>query len=115
VGNGFLLVLVAMFALFWFVLVRPQRTQQRRHADMLKALKIGDEIVTSGGIYGEVKSLDEERVRLEVDADVEIVVARRAIATIVPPDEAEDALLEEAEPADEASPEQPVGEDRAAR
>jgi preprotein translocase subunit YajC len=86
-GNGFFIVLLAMFGFMWFLLIRPQRAQQRRHTEMLGALKPGDEVVTSGGIYGEVVQLDEERVMLEIDDDVHIAVARRAIASVVPPEE----------------------------
>ena len=86
-GSGFLLVLLAMFAFMYFLLIRPQRQQQRRHTEMLGALKPGDEVITTGGIYGEVVQLDDERVMLEIDEDVQIAVARRAIATVVPPDE----------------------------
>jgi preprotein translocase subunit YajC len=89
VGSGFLIVLLAMFGFMWFLLIRPQRAQQRKHAEMLGALKPGDEVITSGGIYGEVVQLDEERVMLEIDDDVKVAVARRAISTVVPPEELE--------------------------
>jgi preprotein translocase subunit YajC len=124
VGSGFFLVLLVMFGLLWVVMIRPQRQQQRKQTQMLAALKVGDEVVTAGGIYGEVKSLDVDRVRLEVDADVEIVVARRAIASVVPPDEehslddslaAHDAELEQAEDELRTPDEEPAEEDRAAR
>lgn len=88
-GSGFLIVLLAMFGFMWFLLIRPQRAQQRKHAEMLGALKPGDEVITSGGIYGEVVQLDEERVMLEIDDDVKVAVARRAISTVVPPEELE--------------------------
>ena len=86
-GSGFFLVLLAMFAFLYFLLIRPQRAQQRKHAELLGALKPGDEVLTAGGIYGEVVQLDEERVMLEVDDDVRIAVARRSIASVVPPEE----------------------------
>ena len=88
-GGGFFLVLIAMFAFMYFLLIRPQRTQQRRHVEMLEHLKIGDEVITGGGIYGEVVQLDTERVMVEIDDDVRIAVARRTIATVVPPEEVE--------------------------
>jgi preprotein translocase subunit YajC len=89
VGNGFFLILIAMFAIMYFLLIRPQRQQQKRHAQLISSLKVGDEVITAGGIYGEVTQLDTERVLLEVDDDVRIAVARRAIASIVPPEELE--------------------------
>jgi preprotein translocase subunit YajC len=92
-----------MFGFLYFLMIRPQRAQQRKHADMLGALKPGDEVVTTGGIYGEVVQLDEERVMLEIDNDVHIAVARRAIATVVPPEELErlEADEDEVEETDE--------------
>ena len=86
-SGGFLVLLLAMFGFMYFLLIRPQRQQQRKHADLLSSLKPGDEVVTAGGIYGEVVQLDAERVILEIDEDVRIAVARRAIASVVPPEE----------------------------
>jgi preprotein translocase subunit YajC len=100
-----------MFGFMYFLLIRPQRQQQRRHAELLSALKPGDEVVTAGGIYGEVVQLDAERVMLEIDEDVRIAVARRSITSVVPPEE-----LERLEAADEgesvdAEPAEPVTAD----
>jgi preprotein translocase subunit YajC len=108
VSGGFLVLLLAMFGFMYFLLVRPQRQQQRKHADLLASLKPGDEVVTAGGIYGEVVQLDAERVMLEIDEDVRIAVARRAITSVVPPEELErlEAEADEGEVvgADEAEP-----------
>jgi preprotein translocase subunit YajC len=103
VSSGFFLVLLAMFGFLYFLLIRPQRQQQRKHAEMLNALSIGDEVITSGGIYGEVVQLDAERVMLEIDEDVRIAVARRAIASVVPPEELQrlEAVSEEADEEDD--------------
>ena len=96
-SGGFLVLLLAMFGFMYFLLIRPQRQQQRKHADLLSSLKPGDEVVTAGGIYGEVVQLDAERVMLEIDEDVRIAVARRAIASVVPPEE-----LDRLEPGEES-------------
>jgi preprotein translocase subunit YajC len=85
--DPFFIVLLAMLGFLYFLLIRPQRQQARRHAEMLDHLKVGDEVITSGGIYGEVTELDAERVMLEIDDDVRVAVARRAISTVVPPEE----------------------------
>jgi len=97
VSGGFLVLLLAMFGFMYFLLIRPQRQQQRKHADLLSSLKPGDEVVTAGGIYGEVVQIDAERVMLEIDEDVRIAVARRAIASVVPPEE-----LDRLEPGEES-------------
>ena len=107
-SGGFLVLLLAMFGFIYFLLIRPQRQQQRKHADLLASLKPGDEVVTAGGIYGEVVQLDAERVMLEIDDDVRIAVARRAIATVVPPEELERLEAEEAGEAVDAEEAEPV-------
>jgi preprotein translocase subunit YajC len=116
VDSGFILFFVLMLAVLYFLLIRPQRQQARRHQDMLSSLKVGDEVVTAGGIYGEVTAIDEERVQLEIDADVKVAVSRRAIASVVPPEESEQADEYEGvtvdEPADEP---EPVSEEKAHR
>ena len=85
-----LIFFVVMLVFLYLLLIRPQRQQARRHRELLSGLKVGDEVVTAGGIYGEITAVDEERVQLEIDADVRIAVARRAIASIVPPEEHDD-------------------------
>jgi preprotein translocase subunit YajC len=118
VGSGFFLVLLAMFALMYFMLIRPQRQQQRKHAEMLTQLKPGDEVITAGGIYGEVVQLDTERVMLEIDEDVRIAVARRSIASVVPPEELERLEADEgpAELEEGATAEEPLtAEERSRR
>jgi preprotein translocase subunit YajC len=100
-----------MFGFMYFLLIRPQRQQQRKHAELLNALKPGDEVVTAGGIYGEVVQLDAERVMLEIDEDVRVAVARRSITSVVPPEELERLeSSEEGEPV-EADSAEPVSAD----
>jgi preprotein translocase subunit YajC len=108
VGGGFFLVLIAMFGFMYFLLIRPQRTQQRRHVQMLEQLKVGDEVITGGGIYGEVVQIDTERVMVEIDDDVRIAVARRTIASVVPPEEVERLESEDEEPDEPAQIEEGV-------
>jgi preprotein translocase subunit YajC len=110
VSGGFLVLLVAMFGFMYFLLIRPQRQQQRKHAELLSSLKPGDEVVTAGGIYGEVVQLDAERVMIEIDEDVRVAVARRAITSVVPPEELERLEAEEDE-ADEDSAEPVTAEE----
>jgi preprotein translocase subunit YajC len=114
VNGGFLVLLLAMFGFMYFLLIRPQRQQQRKHAELLSALKPGDEVVTAGGIYGEVVQLDAERVMLEIDEDVRIAVARRSITSVVPPEElqrleaADEGESVDAESADPVTADEPM-------
>jgi len=102
VFDPVLIFFVVMLVFLYVLLIRPQRQQTKRHQEMLQNLSVGDEVITAGGIYGEVTDIDDERVQLEIDADVRIAVSRRAIANKVPPEEAaqmaeepEEAPLEE--------------------
>jgi len=88
--GGFLLVIVVLFAFMYLLLIRPQRQQQARQREMLNSLKPGDEVITVGGIYGDVVEVEDDRVALEIAEDVEVEVSKRAIASIVPPEEPEE-------------------------
>ena len=85
--SGFLFVIVIMFAFMYLLVIRPQRQQQRRHTELMSSLKVGDEVITAGGIYGDISEVQPDRVTLEVAEDVHIEVAKRAIASVVPPEE----------------------------
>ncbi|MFQ5847999.1 MAG: preprotein translocase subunit YajC [Candidatus Methylomirabilales bacterium] len=76
-----LIPLLLMFAIFYFILIRPQQKKQRQHQEMLTALKTGDQIVTTGGIYGTVVSLDESKVKLKIAENVKIDVSRASVAS----------------------------------
>ncbi len=93
-GSGFLIIIVA-FAFLWFVLIRPQKRRQLQAARMLNSLNIGDEVLTAGGIYGEVTELQEEAVLVRIAPGLEVRVARKAIGAVVPRD---DASPEDTEP-----------------
>jgi preprotein translocase subunit YajC len=108
---------LVMLVILYLLLIRPQRQQAKRHQEMLQNLQVGDEVITAGGIYGEVTGMDAERVQLEIDADVKIAVSRRAIASKVTPEEAAEMAEEPAEaPEPETAPEpealdEPVAEE----
>jgi preprotein translocase subunit YajC len=90
-----LLYLGILVAAFLLLIVRPQRRQMAAHRALVASLQVGDEVVTSGGIYGTILGLDDEAVDLEVASGVVLRVARGAIAQRVGPVE---------EPADEIEP-----------
>lgn len=91
-NSGFFLVLIAIFVFMWLLLIRPQRQQQKRHKEMIENLKVGDEVVTAGGIYGDVSEVEPDRVRVMIAEDVEIEVTKRAISSVVPPEPEEPDL-----------------------
>jgi len=81
-GGGFsmLVPLLLMFAVFYFLLIRPQQKKQRRHQDLLKSLKVGDRVMTNGGIVGTIVEGGEHFVKLEVADKVKVEVGRGYIA-----------------------------------
>lgn len=64
-----LLFLLIFVAIFYFMLIRPQRKRQRQHQDLISNLKRGDEVITAGGICGKVKKIDKDRIWLEVSEE----------------------------------------------
>jgi preprotein translocase subunit YajC len=98
-GSAGLFLIVIAFLFLYFVLVRPQKRRQLDQQRMLNEIKVGDEVVTAGGIYGEVTALEDDDVMVRIAPQLEVRVARRAIAGVTPPPaEAEaDAELERAE------------------
>jgi len=90
-GSGFFLIIIIAFAVLWLIVVRPQRKRQTQQRQMLDDLRVGDEVLTAGGIYGTVSRLDEDQVTVEIAPKTEVRVARRAIAGITREPEAEEA------------------------
>jgi len=72
--------IVAMFAVIYFLLIRPQQAQRSQQAQLLAALKKDDEVITTGGILGRIAALDDKVVTLEVSDKVRIRVLRERIA-----------------------------------
>jgi preprotein translocase subunit YajC len=93
-----LLFLVVIFGLAWLLLIRPQRRRQEQTDKMLRALRVDDEVVTAGGIYGRITALDEDDVHVEIAPELTVRVARRAIAGVVNAEpEPEEAVADEEE------------------
>jgi preprotein translocase subunit YajC len=83
------LILLAIALLFWLVMIRPAQRQQRDLARLQGRLAVGDDVMLTSGIFGTVRSLDEETVSVEVAAGVTLKVARAAVRTVVTPKPAE--------------------------
>lgn len=75
-----LLYAVVLGGLFYFLMVRPQRTRMRRHEELISSIKIGDEITTIGGIYGTIEYIDDTYAIIRVEGGGKLRVARRALA-----------------------------------
>ena len=107
------MVIFAYFAVialaFFLLIVRPQRRRLSAHRALVEALTVGDEVVTTGGIFGTIRGIDDDRIELEVAPGVSITVARADIAQSADPpgpaadDVTPDDLAIEEHPADNGS------------
>ena len=82
-GITSLVPLIIMFAIFYFLLIRPQQKKAKEHKALLEALKKGDHVVTAGGMHGKVSAVEENVVTLEVANGVNIKFNKGHIAAIV--------------------------------
>ena len=80
--QGPLPMLVLMFAIFYFLLIRPQQKKAKQQKEMLANLRKGDDVVTSGGIYGKITGLTDVMVVLEIAPQVRIKVGRGHVAGV---------------------------------
>ena len=82
--GGFLIPLGLMFAIMYFMVIMPQQRQRKKIQEMLGAIKAGDKIVTSGGIYGTINGIDGDSVILKISSEpqVKIRISRAAIAQV---------------------------------
>jgi preprotein translocase subunit YajC len=81
------LALFVTLLLMWALLIRPQQRRMRQHQSVVSSLRPGDEIVTAGGIYGRVRSVDDDSMILEVAPGVELRVLRAAVSQRVTEDD----------------------------
>jgi preprotein translocase subunit YajC len=82
-GAIFMIQMLAIFGIFYFLLIRPQTKERQRHEQMLQKIKKGDEIVMSGGIIGKVVHVEEKRLVLKTAENTRITVDRSRIASVL--------------------------------
>jgi len=76
----FIIFLAFLFALMYFVLIRPQRKRQKEHQQLVEELRRGDKVITAGGIYGVIESTSEDSVVIKVESGITMRVARSSVA-----------------------------------
>lgn len=81
--TGFVLPLVLMFAIFYFLIIRPQQKRQRERNQMLENLQRGDKVVTIGGLHGTIVDLTEDKVVLKVSDNVRLTFERQAVNMVL--------------------------------
>jgi len=76
---GMLIFLVVIFAVMYFLMIRPRQKQQKEHEATMKELRPGDRVIIAGGIYGQIESLGEETAILRIESGATMKVARNSI------------------------------------
>ena len=92
---GGLIVIVALFALFWLFIIRPQRRRMQEQRTLHESVAVGDEIVTLGGLLGRVRSIDEDDDTLEVEIapGTYVKVVRRGVAAVIDPQKSHEEFI----------------------
>jgi preprotein translocase subunit YajC len=80
--GGYVIILIAVFALMWLLLIRPQRRKQLEQARMQDAVEVGDDVLTAGGIHGSVRGIEGEIVHVEIAPGTTVRLDRRAVAAV---------------------------------
>lgn len=94
--SATLIQLTLILLIFYFLLVRPQQKKIKEHNELVENLKIGDRVVTNGGLYGKVAKTNGMEITLEVAENVKVVVDRMAIATLAIAEDPKEKAAEQA-------------------
>lgn len=78
-GSTFWIMMILLFGVMWFFMIRPQRKQQKEMENFRKSLQKGDKVVTVGGIYGEIVEVNETTALIKVDGDTKLRVAKNGL------------------------------------
>lgn len=81
---GFLLPMIVIFGAFYFLLIRPQQKKQKAHTELVAALKVGDEIMTAGGILGRITGVSEHYAVVQIADNTEIKIQKSSVSQVVP-------------------------------
>ena len=82
-GIGMILYIVAIIAIIYLVIIRPQKKRQKDHDNLVNALSLGVEIVTIGGIHGEVSRIKDDTLWIKVSNNVEIEIEKSAVGRTI--------------------------------
>jgi preprotein translocase subunit YajC len=80
------LPIILIFVIFYFLLIRPQQKQKKEHQNLLSNLRVGDNVLTTGGIYGRITGIKDDKVTVEISDKVRVKVNRGHIAGVVKQD-----------------------------
>lgn len=77
-------MLIFLFAIFYFMLIRPQLKQAKEHKQLVESLGKGDEVVTSGGLLGKIKEVGDNFVLLEISKETEVKIQKQSVSNVLP-------------------------------
>ncbi len=82
-----LLPFILVFVIFYLLIIMPSRKKQKKHKEMVEALKPGEKIVTTGGIYGTIMGVKPDRLEIKISSNVKIEITKSAVGAILSPKE----------------------------
>jgi len=83
-STGFIIMMVLMFAAFYFLLIRPQQKKQKAHTELVAGLSVGDEILTAGGILGKITGVSDHYAVVQIGENTEIKIQKSTVSVVVP-------------------------------
>jgi preprotein translocase subunit YajC len=87
---SFLIVMVLLLVVMYVLMIRPQRQRQQAQQTTIEGAGVGDDILTSGGIYGTITHVEDDDIVVEIADGLSVHMTRRGIAAVLPPDEEEE-------------------------
>jgi preprotein translocase subunit YajC len=87
-STGFLgylpmiVILVLLFGMFYFLMVRPMRTREKKHDEMVSGLQTGDRVITAGGVYGEIESITQDSIVIKIESGASMRVTKGSVLAL---------------------------------
>ena len=91
----FLIIMVLMLGVMYVLMIRPQRQRQAQQQSMIGDAGVGDDVLTTGGIYGTITHAEGDDIVVEIASGVTVHMTRRGIAAVLPPEEEDDEVVED--------------------
>tara|TARA_R110000787_G_scaffold57969_1_gene132084 strand:+ start:64 stop:390 length:327 start_codon:yes stop_codon:yes gene_type:complete len=83
-STSFIIMMVLMFGAFYFLLIRPQQKKQKAHTELVAGLKVGDEVLTAGGILGKISAVSDLYAVVKISDNTEIKIQKASVSVVVP-------------------------------
>ncbi len=99
-NGGFLIFMVLLLVVMYVLMIRPQRQRQQTQQSMIDGAAVGDDVLTTGGIYGTVVEAEGDDVVVEIADGLSVHMTRRGIAAVLPPEAEEDEHVEDEQDVD---------------